>query len=71
MNIHSTKNVSAIMLSRIRTPPSEIKKAILLMDDRVLSVDDLKAIERYTPTDDEVNRAFPSYFCGPISDHYA
>lgn len=44
----------AIMLSRIKLSPSQIKVAILSADDNALTVDDLKAIERYVPTDEEV-----------------
>jgi hypothetical protein len=44
----------AIMLSRIKLSPSEIRRAILTVDDRALSLDDLKAIFRHLPTPEEV-----------------
>ncbi len=44
------------MLSRIKLTPAEIRKALLDVDDKALSVDDLKAMERQTPTAEEVAR---------------
>ena len=44
------------MLSRIKLTPAEIRKALLDVDDKALSVDDLKAMERQTPTAEEVTR---------------
>ena len=42
------------MLSRIKLTPTDIRKALLEVDDEALSVDDLKAMERQTPTAEEV-----------------
>jgi diaphanous 1 len=44
------------MLSRIKLTPADIRKALLELDDNALSVDDLKAMERQTPTVEEVVR---------------
>jgi hypothetical protein len=44
------------MLSRIKLTPAEIRKALLEVDDKALSVDDLKAMERQTPTAEETAR---------------
>lgn len=44
------------MLSRIKLTPTDIRKALLEIDDKALSVDDLKAMERQTPTAEEVAR---------------
>ncbi len=44
------------MLSRIKLAPLEIRKALLDVDDRTLSVDDLKAMERQLPTTEEMVR---------------
>ena len=44
------------MLSRIKLTPAEIRKALLEVDDKALSVDDLKAMERQTPTAEEIAR---------------
>lgn len=46
----------AIMLSRIKLTPVDIRKALLKIDDEALSVDDLKAMERQMPTMEEVTR---------------
>lgn len=45
-----------IMLSRIKLPPTEIKRSLLSLDDSKLSVDELKVIARHLPTPDEVKR---------------
>jgi len=42
------------MLSRIKLDFAGIKRAILDLDDTKLSVDDLRAISRQLPTDEEV-----------------
>ncbi|KAI0776213.1 FH2-domain-containing protein [Trametes elegans] len=47
---------SAIMLSRIKIGLSEIRRALLELDDSKLSVDDLRAIGRQLPTSEEVTR---------------
>lgn len=44
------------MLARIKLAPQDIRRAILEIDDQRLSVDDLRAISRNTPTDDEIGR---------------
>ena len=44
------------MLSRIKLTPADIRKALLEVDDKALSVDDLKAMERQTPTAEEIAR---------------
>jgi diaphanous 1 len=54
--IFLTYAFKAIMLSRIKLTPAEIRKALLDVDDKALSVDDLKAMERQTPTVEEVAR---------------
>lgn len=45
---------SAIMLSRIKLGYPEIRKALLDIDDRGLSIDDLIAISKQLPTSEEV-----------------
>ncbi|KAI0307002.1 hypothetical protein B0F90DRAFT_1807716 [Multifurca ochricompacta] len=55
LDITRANNI-AIMLSRIKLTPVDIRKALLQVDDKVLSVDDLKAMERQTPTTEEVTR---------------
>ena len=42
------------MLSRIKLPLPEIRRALLELDDDLLSVDDLKAIGKQLPTTEEV-----------------
>jgi diaphanous 1 len=44
------------MLSKIKLTPADIRKALLEVDDKALSVDDLKAMERQTPTAEEIAR---------------
>jgi len=46
----------AIILSRIKLTPVEIRKALLRIDDEALSVDDLKAMARQMPTSEELTR---------------
>jgi diaphanous 1 len=46
----------AIMLSRIKLAPVDIRNALLEVDDKTLSVDDLKAMERQLPTTEEITR---------------
>lgn len=53
-NCGFTNIPKAIMLSRIKMPLAEIKRALLEVDDKSLSVDDLRAIARHIPTSDEV-----------------
>lgn len=53
INIHPD-HLLAIMLSRIKMNYAEIRKALLSVDDTVLSVDDLKAISKQLPTPEEV-----------------
>ncbi len=49
-----TVSYIAIMLMRIKLSHSEIRRAILEIDDDMLSIDNLKAIGRQLPTSDEV-----------------
>ena len=44
----------AIMLSRFKIEYSAIRKALLDLDDSVLSIDELKAISKQLPTTEEV-----------------
>jgi len=46
----------AIMLARMKLHQSDIKKALLEVDDNRLSTDDLKAISKQLPSQDEVSR---------------
>ena len=46
----------AIMLSRIKLTPADIRKALLEVDDKAFSVDNLNAMERQTPTAEEIAR---------------
>lgn len=43
-----------IMLSRIKIGMSDIRRALLELDDQKLSIDDLRAIGRQLPTSEEV-----------------
>jgi diaphanous 1 len=45
------------MLARIKLPYPVIRKAILELDDNVLSVDNIRAIAQFVPTAEEVNDA--------------
>jgi diaphanous 1 len=47
-------NNIAIMLARIKMPYSEIKDAILELDDEKLSVENLRSIRQYIPTSEEI-----------------
>ena len=44
------------MLTRMKLHHSDIKKALLEVDDNRLSTDDLKAISKQLPSQDEVSR---------------
>lgn len=44
------------MLSRIKLSPADIRNALLEVEDKMLSVDDLKAMERQLPTTEEITR---------------
>ena len=44
------------MLARIKLSKSEIRQALLEVDDNRLSTDDLRAISRQLPTQEEINR---------------
>ncbi|TFK28908.1 FH2-domain-containing protein [Coprinopsis marcescibilis] len=55
LDITRANNV-AIMLSRIKMGLAAICNAILEMDDSALSVDDLKAIGKQLPTNEEIER---------------
>ncbi|BGP28584.1 hypothetical protein JCM10296v2_000320 [Rhodotorula toruloides] len=51
---HTRAQNIAIMLARLRLSPAAIKEAIVRLDDATLSVDNLKAIKHYVPSDDEI-----------------
>lgn len=53
---HNRAQNIAIMLSRFRMSHSAIRAAVIAIDDSHLSVDNLKSLRQYTPTDDEVGR---------------
>lgn len=55
LDITRAQNIG-IMLSRIKLSFPDIRRALLEIDDRQLSADDLKAISKHLPTDDEVGR---------------
>ncbi|GEM06116.1 hypothetical protein Rt10032_c01g0133 [Rhodotorula toruloides] len=61
---HTRAQNIAIMLARLRLPPVAIKNAIVHLDDTAISVDNLKAIKHYAPTDDEAEliRGFDGEF---------
>lgn len=42
------------MLARLKLPNSEIKKAILTLDESKLSVDVLRMLKQFVPSDDEL-----------------
>ena len=44
------------MLSRIRMPYAAIRKALLDVDDVLLSVENLRSIRQYCPINDEVDQ---------------
>jgi hypothetical protein len=46
------------MLSRIKLPLVDIKRALLEVDDSSLSVDDLRSIARHLPTAEEVTMSY-------------
>lgn len=56
------------MLARIKLGLSDIRKALLDIDDEKLPVDDLKAIGRQLPTSEEV-RILNAHFI-PYSDSF-
>ena len=49
------------MLARVKTPFAEIRRSLLEVDDRQLSVDELKAISKHVPTEEEVWHDVRSY----------
>jgi len=49
-------NHVAIMLSRIKLPFAEIRRAVLEFDDNRLTMDDLRAIGKHMPTSEEIVR---------------
>jgi diaphanous 1 len=53
---HSHHCNTAIMLARIKLSKSEIRQALLEVDDNRLSTDDLRSISRQLPTQEEINR---------------
>lgn len=58
MNLHLCEinlySLVAIMLSRIKVSFTEIREALLALDDEKLTVDNLKAISKHLPTAEEV-----------------
>jgi diaphanous 1 len=48
------------MLARLKLPVPKIQQAILAFDDETLTLDDLKALGKLLPTNDEVGRSFVS-----------
>eukprot|EP00002_Diphylleia_rotans_P015919 TRINITY_DN3083_c0_g1_i2.p1 TRINITY_DN3083_c0_g1~~TRINITY_DN3083_c0_g1_i2.p1 ORF type:complete len:549 (+),score=139.32 TRINITY_DN3083_c0_g1_i2:451-2097(+) len=48
-------NNIGIMLSRFKVGVKELKDAIMTVDDRVLTLDALKSLEKYTPTQEEID----------------
>ena len=53
---YSINCATAIMLTRMKLHQSDIRKALLAVDDNRLSTDDLKAISKQLPSQDETNR---------------
>jgi len=53
---YSNNCATAIMLTRMKLHHSDIKKALLAVDDDRLSTDDLKAISKQLPNQDETSR---------------
>lgn len=49
-----------IMLARFRMPPEAIRVAVVQMDDRELSIENLKAIKQNAPTTDEASNSIDS-----------
>jgi hypothetical protein len=47
------------MLSRIKLDLEEIRRALLVMDDNKLTLDELRAISRQLPTPEEVGGLYP------------
>jgi len=54
------------MLSRIKLDLEEIRRALLDMDDGKLTPDDLRAISRQLPTQEEVCGVYPP--CNVLSE---
>ena len=50
----SRANNMSIMLARMRLSYSEIKRAILELDDQTLSIDNLKSLKQYVPAFEEI-----------------
>jgi diaphanous 1 len=48
--------MKAIMLARIKLSNAEIRQSLLEIDDNKLSTDDLKAISKQLPTQEELSR---------------
>lgn len=44
----------AIMLARIKLSYQEIKKAILEMNEEALTIDNLRSLKQFTPTEEEL-----------------
>jgi diaphanous 1 len=58
---HDLSAISAIMLSRIKKPNSQIRMSLLEINDEQLSIDDLKAIGKHLPTPEEVGHFHSPY----------
>jgi diaphanous 1 len=56
VRLTQTNRTTAIMLARMKLHQSDIKKALLEVDDNRLSTDDLKAISKQLPSQDEISR---------------
>jgi diaphanous 1 len=54
--LEPTNFATAIMLTRMKLHQSDIRKALLEVDDNRLSTDDLKAISKQLPSQDEISR---------------
>lgn len=52
------------MLARIKLTYPEIRRSVLLVDDGLLTVDNLKSLRQYVPTIEEVR----DYMTCPIAD---
>lgn len=51
-----------IMLARFKMPPEAISDAVVQMDDRRLSIENLKAIKQNAPTTDEASQGVSGIF---------
>lgn len=58
------------MLSRFKLSYADIRKAILSVNDAILSVDDLKAISKHLPMPEEVRETFSLYSAVDVFSHF-